>query len=466
MSIIIPANSAVGGGFEVANSCRFNDGSSDYLTISSGTPTNDKKFTVSAWVKRSSPNGVSQVIWHNSLNGDNYKVLNFSAGEQLWYNDILGGGYQANIRTNRLFRDVGAWYHIVLSVDTTQGTAANRVKLYVNGVQETSFATATYPDLNDVVGGTSSYTGTIGRFNPSTNQYFDGYMAEIVLVDGTQNAVTDFGEFDEDSGIWKPIDVSGLTFGDNGFYFEYSDSSDLGVNSKGTDWTPNNLTAIDQSTDTCTNNFATLNPLSGSLSNNTLSNGNNTIAVTSGWRWRPSTIAPSSGKYYAEFKPTSAASIYTVAGVTPQVSWKDIDGEVIGSGANSENKSVGYQQDGQVKKGNSTQYTGSSYTTNDIIGVALDLDNHKVYFSKNGTYQNSGNPTSGSTGTGAISLDTTLNDWSISISVAGSTTSANYGSPPFAISSGNADGNGYGNFEYAVPSGYYSLNTKNLAEYG
>ena len=461
MSLIIPANTLASGGFAVDNSCRFNDGSSDYLTISSGTPTNDKKFTVSAWVKRSSPNGVSQVIWHNSLNGDNYKVLNFSAEEQLWYNDILGGDYQANIRTNRLFRDVGAWYHIVLSVDTTQGTEANRVKLYVNGVQETSFATATYPDLNDVVGGTSSYTGTIGRFNPSTNQYFDGYMAEIVLVDGTQNAVTDFGEFDEDSGIWKPIDVSGLTFGTNGFYLDFEDSAALGddVSGNGNDFTVNNLTAIDQTTDTPTNNFATLNPLLG-IGIGSYSEGNLKIGGVSGnWSTAFSTIAVTQGKWYVEGKSLSTSMM---AGVIST----DQAHNVINDFQGKQSRGWGYESTGRLwNNASDTVSWGSTYTTNDIIGVALDLDNNRLFFSKNGVFQNSGDPTSS---TGAISIPSGY-EWYIAYSPVDSTAQQwelNFGNPPFTISSGNSDGAGFGNFEYSVPSGYYALNTKNLAEYG
>ena len=465
MPIIIPANSAVGGGFDVANSLRFNSGSSDYLNRTFGTPTSSQTWTLSFWIKRCKIGSATEFVF-NTDGGNEEDRLQFSSSDTLtWFEQNSGGGTVAELTTSQKFRDVSAWYHIVVARDSTQGTSSNRIKLYVNGSQVTALGTATYPSQNDSSRWNTAVAHEIGARNGGT--FVNLYMSEVVFIDGQQLAPTSFGEFDEDSGIWKPIDVSGLTFGNNGFYLDFEDSSSLGNDSAGSNnWTVNNFTAIDQSTDTCTNNFATMNFLSGSFSNNTLTEGNLLITVTSGWRWKPSTIAPSSGKWYAEFKPTSGGNIYTVPGAVPQVSWDSIDGETIGTGAGGENKSVGYSYDGNVIKGNSTVYSGSSYTTNDIIGVAMDLDNFKIYFSKNGTFQNSGNPASGATGTGAVSLDSSLTDWSLSPSAAGSAMACNYGSAPYAISSGNADGNGFGNFEYAVPSGYFALCSKNLAEYG
>ena len=472
MPIIIPANSAAGGGFNVANSVRFDDGASSYLQKSASSG-NRRTFTFSTWLKRSnltSGTGSSYTTFFSSdVSGSNSFRFTFNDDSGSDDDKLMvyyyTGSHQLKLITNRLFRDTSAWYHIVLAVDTTQGTASNRVKIYVNGVQETDFASSSYPSQN--LQTSVNESGAPTRVGAGTSLYFDGYMSETVLLDGTAASPTSFGEFDSDSGIWKAIDVSGLTFGTNGFHLNYENSSELGTDANGgTTLAETNLTALNQSTDTCTNNFATMNFLSGSFSNNTLTEGNLLITVTSGWRWKPSTIAPSSGKWYAEFKPTSAAQIYTVPGAVPQVSWDSIDGETIGAGAGGENKSVGYAYDGAVIKGNSTVYSGSSYTTNDIVGVAMDLDNFKIYFSKNGTFQNSGVPTSGATGTGGVTLDSSLTNWSLSPSAAGSAMACNYGSAPYAISSGNADGNGFGNFEYAVPSGYFALCSKNLAEYG
>ena len=466
MSIIIPANSAAGGslGYQVANGVRLDDGSSSNFSDGSAPGGNRQKFTWSAWFKRSSV-GATQILASSSYSGGDEGYLFLSGGGVLgWQSTNSGDG---NLGTNMLWRDLSAWYHVVFSVDTTQSTATNRIKLYVNGSQYTWDNNTTQPNQNQSlyfnVGG--SYNTYIGR--RAGGDYFDGYMSEIVFIDNAQLAADSFGEFDSDSGVWKPLEsVADLTFGTSGYYLNFQNSSALGtdVSGVGNTLTANNLTAVDQTTDTCTNNFATLNPLSGSLSNNTLSEGNVTVQTTSGWRWRPSTIAPSSGKWYAEFKPTSGSTIYTVIGVTPQVSWDSIDGETIGTGAGGENKSVGYSYDGNVYKGNSAVYSGSSYTgSGDIIGVAMDLDNFKVYFAKNNTWQNSGNPESGATGTGAVALDSTLSDWSLSTSQAGTTVTCNYGNPAFT-GTDKSDGNNRGSFEYAPPAGYLALCSLNLSE--
>ena len=265
--LIIPANSAsAAGGFDVDNSLRFNSGSSDYLSRSNGTPTSLRKYTFSAWVKKTSTAGALHTLYSNGTNGDNYMYIHYrNDTEQLEYVDIKSGEYQVNQRTNRVFRDPSAWYHVMIAVDTTQGTNTNRVKIYINGVQETSFHTATYPDQNDdlILNGSNT---NIGRYTIETDRYFDGYMSEVVFVDGTQQANTDLGEFDSDSGIWKPIDVSGLTFGDNGYYLEFKqagtsqNSSGMGADTSGEDnhFAVNNLTAIDQSTDTVSYTHLTL----------------------------------------------------------------------------------------------------------------------------------------------------------------------------------------------------------------
>ena len=222
MSLIIPANS-LSGGFAVDNSCRFNDGSSDYLNKTLGTATNKKKFTISVWFKKcNNSNGqylasagtdVSSVIDDLSIHSS--QALNFSGYES---------GTTYKLRTNALLRDSSAWYHVVVNFDSTQATSTNRLKMYLNGTQVTSFSSATYPSLNLEVQFNKNVEHMVGR-NLGGSLYMDGYIAEFCFIDGTANAVTDFGEFDEDSGIWKPIDVSGLTFGTNGFYLDFEDSA-------------------------------------------------------------------------------------------------------------------------------------------------------------------------------------------------------------------------------------------------
>ena len=463
--------SALAGEYEVANSLRFNDGSSDYLSKTFGSAGNQQIMTISFWMKRSDLSGTKEVISQGTGSACH---LNFQSSGTLEMNlrNSVNGGSNVFLITSRLFRDVSAWYHIVLALDTTQGTASNRAKLYVNGVQETSFGTENYPGQNGNLFFNEASAMQIGEDTGGSNFNFDGYLTEFVFIDGQQLTPTSFGEFDEDTGIWKPIDVSGLTFGTNGFYLDFENSGSLGadVSGNGNNFTVNNLTSIDQSTDTCTNNFATFNALSKNDSGTiTFSNGNLTTAhsgsdsVYSSY----STIGVSSGKWYTEFKVDASANPDVMTGIGSDVEERNRTGGYLGSSSGT----WGYDStDGSIYNNGSSSSYGNSYANGDIIGIALDLDNNKLYFSKNGTFQNSGDPTSGATGTGAISI--TANETYFmccghaSTTTRTSTYSANFGSPPFSISSGNSDGNGYGNFEYAVPSGYYALNSKNLSEYG
>ena len=416
---------------------------STYLSRTPSSATNRKTFTISMWVKRSKLGVTNGITLQGVNSGNDDFAIYFTSADKLQTFSWTGGAKDFQVDTQRVFRDTNAWYHIVFVADTTQATDSNRIKIYVNGVQETALENVTYPSPNANLVYNSTTALWVGR--SYVGYYFDGAISHYHSIDGTAYDPTAFGEFDA-NGVWKIKTSPSVTYGTNGFFI-LKDGNSV------TDQSPNtnNFTVaggtLTKTEDSPSNVFATLNPLSGSLSNNTLTQGNNTVQSTSGWRWRPSTICPSSGKYYAEFKPTSGSTIYTAIGVTPQVSWASIDGETIGSGTNSENKSVGYTKDGNVRQGNSTIYSGSSYTGNgDIVGVAMDLDNHKVYFSKNGVWQNSGDPTSGATGTGGFSLDATLSDWSLSTSQSGTTVSCNYGNGYFgttAVASAgtNASGN-------------------------
>jgi hypothetical protein len=468
--IILGTNSIKDTGYDVANSCRFNSASSDTMSRDNGTPTNLKKFSISLWFKRTEP-GLNKYLITGFDDEDNRTLLQFSS-DQLLFQNQTGGSNNTIIKSNAVFRDPSAWYHFCIIVDTTQGTNTNRVKMYVNGSQVTSLASSTYPDQNTDLELTDAANSILLNQKGDGSDFNSGYYSEVVVLDGTAASITDFGEFDSDSNIWKPIDVSGLTFGTNGFYLDFEDSSALGNDANGgTDFTVNNLTAIDQSTDTCTNNFCTLNPLS-TLSGPTLSEGNTKFdhAVNEGDAATFGTFGLSSGKWYWEIKALGA-NVDSVQKWTPGV---------IGADDHTlySNRDGGFAPKATaLYLGNSNVYQNDSsvstaYFTavqNDIIGIALDVDNLKIYWHKNGTYGNSGDPTSGGTGTGAISLTASHAPF---IPHAGEGSGAaisfsfNFGNPSFAISSGNTDGNGYGNFEYAVPSGYYSLNTKNLAEYG
>jgi hypothetical protein len=464
MSLIIPANSAsAAGGYAVDNSLRFNDGSEDSLTITPASASNRRTWTWSGWIKRGNL-GITQIIFSG---GSANTWIRFNDTDKLEFN--IQDNDESTIITTQLFRDVSAWYHIVVAIDTTQGTDTNRIKFYVNGNQVTSFSTSVYVSQNYEAGINNTGAHYIGRLNYAATQWFDGYMAECVLIDGQQLDPTSFGEFDEDSGIWKPIDVSGLTFGTNGFYLEFKDSSALGddTSGNGNDFTVNNLTAIDQTTDTPTNNFATYNPLINKSSGvPTMSNGNLTLVTNACEFGSVSSIGVSQGKWYCELKWDSGS--YGHIGITGDPITLSVSGSPY---AGSTADSWGWNYGGTIQNNGGTIATYSSFATSDILGIALDLTNNKLYFSKNGTWENSADPSAGSNGI-SITASNSVAEGNYFIFIgngataANATISANFGNAPYTISSGNTDGNGYGNFEYAVPSGYYSLNTKNLAEYG
>ena len=701
MPLILGTNSIKDTGYDVDNSCRFDDGSSPYLTESVSSTSNRRTFTFSTWVKRSSLSGSGYPRLFNPFtDSGNFFDIFFRDTDALHIYSEQSSSSDMSLVTTRLFRDVSAFYNIVVAVDTTQGTAANRVKVYINGTQETSFSTSTYPaeDL-DLQINLDGVDNVIGRNEAGDDNYLDGYLSEVVLIDGLQLAPTSFGEFDEDSPtIWKPIDVSGLTFGTNGFYLPFSNkgkihtlsasgdvhhetdqkkfgdtsiyfdgtgdalsvndigqltftgdftfecwircgdqadnyatffdddpgghrlrvtlgssssstpklsaysgvwdehvtgTTDIGddawhhcavVRDNGTirifvdgtsentradsgglvdldrthlgqysfvsaggqlpftgyldeirissiarytsnftpstsvfsddehtrllihsdttdgsttftdssgvaggignddsgnnnDFTSSNIdTNVDQATDTPTNSFCTFNSIAttNSVGNTlTFAEGNCKITNTSDGGWTPAigNMGATNGKWYAEFKVSTigGASKYGIIDVTQYL-------DNVNFASTGRAYSYEYNSGDAYNAGNYDADYGDSFTTDDIISVAMDLDNMKLYFAKNGAWQDSGDPTSGATGTGthayfgggsnsanAAGVDTYAFAANIHNS---SVTEANFGNPSYANSSSNADGNGYGDFEYAVPSGYYALCTKNLAEYG
>jgi len=475
--IILGTNSIKDTGYDVANSLRFNDGSSDTLTKSFSSSGNRRTWTFSVWFKLGLVPAASRLFSiGNDASGAIFSIF-FTAGD-LRIEDVQGDPVTLEFRTDQIFRDPSAWSNLVFACDTTQGTNTNRFKIYHNGTQITSFSTETYPSENaDTLVNYTTGSATIGaRAASPSNTYFDGYMSEVVMIDGQQLAPTSFGEFDSDSNIWKPIDVSGLTFGTNGFYLDFENSGALGNDAAGSNnFTVNNLTAIDQSTDTCTNNFATWNPLDNFYQSNTYSEGNLQVQTQStSFTYNSATIGVSTGKWYweVEYDAKSGGTDQPMIGITSTQPTAN-DNEL----GNFPNDFAWYTDNGTGYLSNNNTYSNvgfNAYTVGDVISVALDLDNNKLYFAKNGTWEKSGNPESGSTGTGAISItapaSTPLGAYFPSVGDATNSQNAtfktNFGSPPYAISSGNTDGDGYGNFEYAVPSGYFALNTKNLAEYG
>jgi len=487
MLSILGANT-LSSGFDVANSLRFNDDDSAYLDKTPSGDGSRVKWTWSGWVKRCSF-GHQPIFSTPGNSGNIYDEFYFNSTDKIQYSAVVSGTQYA-LRTARKFRDTNAWYHIVLIFDSNNGTASDRMQLWVNGVRtaEADIEDTTFKDAQNYNSATNkaSYVTYLGRVSTNTAAYFDGYMAEVVFQnDNADSPVDKFGEFDEDSGIWKPINVSGLSLGTNGSYLDFEDSSDLGNDKSGSNnWSSNNLAATDQMTDTPTNNFATFNGNLKYSSTMSLAEGN--LKGTTGSSHEAffqsffSTIGVSAGKWYAEFKVTAQAS-HALIGISA-------DMESDANGSNGSAYSFIYKGQGLGIYGtngkffhtdSNTQVSyGSALSNNDIIGVAMDVDNQEVYFSENGTFLNSGNPASGASKTGGV-----VNAGGRNIFSTGSGTlffavadfdqsaqcvfEANFGGGSVsAISSGNADANGHGNFEYAVPSGYFALCTKNLAEHG
>ena len=462
------------GGHQVANSCRFNDGSSDNL---SKTPSGDGsrvKWTWSGWVKRCSLG--HQPIFSTPGNSSNiYDEFYFNSTDKIQFSAVVSGTQYA-LRTKRQFRDFSAWYSIVLIFDSNNSTASDRMQLWINGVRtaEADLEDITFKDAQNYNSATnkSGYVTYIGRVTTNSAAYYDGYMSEVAFQnDSATTPVDKFGEFNSVTNIWVPKDISGLTFGTNGSYLDFKDSSALGNDAAGSNnFTANNLTAIDQSTDTCTNNFATWNSLIKTTA--TFSEGNLKYAQPGS---NPvfgslSTIGVTSGKWYAELNYTSGSSHKLVLGVADETFQNGNTTSSYDLGKSGTTSSIAYVVNtGAYRINNSNTSWGSAGGDGQIIMWAIDKVNNKIYFGVNGVWGASSNPASNSGGIPTTALDSST-DWFIGCTndTSGTETVAqfNFGSPPFAISSGNTDGNGYGNFEYAVPSGYYALNTKNLAEYG
>ena len=436
-------------GYEISNSVYIDRTNGGRLEKTfSGSATDRQKNTVSFWIKRgrlTTGSGTGhQVIFSNQ---DNDQIGFDGSTDQLRF--VSAGTLK--VRTNRVFRDVSAWYHIVFAMDTTQGTGSNRIKFYVNGVQETSFETYTVVSENTNHSFFMNQDHDIGRSHSDANRHYDGYIAEFHGVDGQQLDASYFGETN-DNGVWIPKKYTG-TYGDNGFFLEFkqtgtsADASGKGADTSGNGhhFDDNTMDVEDIRTDTPTNNFATWNPLAERPGDGFITAREGNVKATGASKHAFPTIAfPTSGKWYVEVKFTAGSS-------TAHLGLRDADDY----SADGNTNRLYYRNDGDKDDGGTTSSYGDSWT-NSIISIAVNLDDNEVTFYKDGTAQNSGT---------ALSHD--ASNQYLSAGTAGSyTVEGNFGNPSFSISSGNSDANGYGNFEYAVPSGYYALCTKNLAEYG
>ena len=463
MPTILGANTE-SAAYEVSNSLRFNDDDSPKVSRSISSSGSARNATLSVWVKRGNL-GTRQQIYSNKTASSGFSAMNmyFNASNDRLYIDHHDGSSNLSLYTTQVFRDVSAWYHIVHTIDTTTATATNRLRLYVNGTEVTDFATDNNPSQNADLAITNS-TGdqSIGDDPRDSSDLFDGYMAEFNFVDGTTLDPTYFGETN-DNGVWVPKKPDVSSYGTNGFFLEFkqtgtsANSSGIGADTSGNDnhMSVTNLASTDVTEDTPTNNFATLNPLIGN-SGITYSEGN---LQFSQYYNTASTIAVANGKWYLEMKILNDNTYNPVIGIAQThttlatIDVNDYHGNVTDS--------YGISREGNLfANGSNIGSQGFTLAQNDIVGVALDLDSgtKTIKWYKNGSQVATRNLS-----------ETQSNPYVFGTYASSSQAgqgSFNFGNPAFSISSGNADANGYGNFEYAPPSGYYSLCTKNLAEFG
>ena len=400
------------------------------------------------------------MLAHAYQGGNDYTKIKFEGDDILTFENYTGGTRDIAKRTNRVFRDTSAFYHLLFV------NAPSAQTIYVNGVQETSWRTNTTGNIS--TWWNHNISNTMFAAVNGGSDHFDGIVSHVHFCDGTALAPTVFGETDATTGEWKIKTNPTFTLGTNGFTIlkDGNTITDQSANS-------NNFTlgagTLTKTEDNPSNVFATLNPLDNYYASSTFSNGNTTTSMaTSGVEtFNASTIGVSSGKYYSEVKVITVSS-RTHIGVVNKLS--DAIGNYIGQNTYSY-AYAGY--DGNKWNNGDGGSWGNTYTTNDIIGIAMDLDNNKIYFSKNGAWQNSGDPTSGSTGTGSMynltassstpagayffaggkrSNDTVKLSWNFGNGYFGTT----------AVSSAGTNASGNGIFEYDVPTGYTALSTKGL----
>ena len=457
-SNILAGASGQGGGYTIENSLRFRSSASAYLNRTFGSGGDLKTYTISFWIKRGKL-GAQQFAF-TGFNGSISGNIQFTSSDTLTFN--VDGGVNYQLITTQVFRDPSAWYHVVCVADTTQATPSNRLKIYVNGVQVISFGTATYPTLNYDTKFFGAYSHWIGA-SQIPSLYTDGYLAEFNAINGQALDPSDFGEYNEDTGVWQPVAYAG-TYGTNGFYLPFSDATNTttlvaDASGNGNDWTPNNISltsgaTYDSMTDTPTiyadgGNYAVLNPIdrSGNAFAPTTSNANlsaapsgnpthiwSTITLpvgsTEGWYWEGvCTTMDTSRTYVGIIDPTTTSG-------APGASYAFVDKAILSRNGGYYNTANG--------TGGTPVATFTAYAVNDVVMIAYK--NGKIWFGKNGTWMNSGDP---ATDTNAVdSAVSTARAWRPYFGYNSSWT-ANFGQRPFA---------------YTPPTGFLPLHTGNLPD--
>ena len=453
----------------VPKSLRFRSSASAYLNRTPSVAGNQNKWTWSGWIKRGTL-GANQYFFlgktaDNGNSGTVVTGLSFTSSDNLEiYSYTYGTGVVMDLITTQVFRDPSAWYHIEVAIDTTQATANNRAILYVNGVQVTSFSTATYPTQNSFLGVNAAFAQRIGVYVDSVGSnslYFDGYLAEVNFIDGQALDPSYFGQVSPITGVWSPAKYVG-SYGTNGFYLKFTDTTSTTTlcydySGNGNNWTPNNISLTSGSTydsmlDSPTNydnggngvgNYAVLNPLNGNL---TLSGANlNVTDPNVSYAWRASTIAVSSGKWYFEYTNTQSGTIRTISGATSNT--YNLNSQYLGTA--SIDYGFIWHTGEKFNNGTATSYGTAVANSGDIIMTALDMDNGKIWWGVNGVWYASGDPVAGTnpaftgvTGTNFLPVQRATTSSGTYLSA-----SLNHGQRPFA---------------YTPPTGFNALNTQNL----
>ncbi len=436
---------------------------STYLQKSAFGSANQKTYTISFWAKLST-SATGNVLAF--VTGSNYVRLFFENGA-LKIKSVINSSTVFEVKTNALYRDPSAWYHFVIAMDTTQATDSNRIKFYVNGVQETSLAQSTYPSQNfDTDSNNDLKIGYNG-----TDNYFDGLLSHFHYIDGTAYDASAFGSTDSTTGEWKINTSPSVTYGSGGFLIlkDGNTITDQSTNSNDFSLGAGQITNLK---DNPSHNFCNINTLfqqttgEGVVVNNC---GNTVYYASNASRSCFGSIAPSSGKYYFEAKVFGGTGTVVIGIVN--MAWSGLNGA---AGAYHDNAlNFGYNVSGQTTSGGTNTAYGSAISDGDIVGVAMDLDNSKLYFSLNGVFQGSGVPTSGASGTNAaFTLASGANYTAACRLRNGTQVGFNFGNGQYSgsnlVTTNSGDGysgaEGSSKFSYQPPTGYSAISTKGLNE--
>ena len=486
--------------FEVSNSIRFDRASGDRLYFDQGSgddTTARRKWTFSTWIKRSQMVNTNRHQYFFGV-GD-YTLIGFRYGggeaDDL-YVQVGTDSSAQGVMTNSKFRDPAAWYHIYVAFDSTQGTAANRLKVYVNGnLVDSDYgdysmdqrSSITQNEADDFVGNNGQRIN-IGYSANGTSSFYDGYMAETHLLIGTTKAQTDFAETN-DNGVWVPKKTSFATsdYGTNGFKLEYkqtgtsANSSGMGADTSGNDnhFSVTNCNAQNVTTDTPSNSFCTINTVYADDGNNLVtadfSEGATTMLSTNdGWKFGRGTFLLEAGKWYVEVKCTEQG-----AGENGRFGLQPAEGGEFLGNTDDNDTFEGFTASFPSSDTKLTKLdTGSDtviftdFSSGSIAMLAIDLDNDKMWVGRNGTWYNDNNAsTTLDSSNHDFALPSVVEGWVFGLGMTRNSSNNikfeyNWGQPAFSISSSNSDANGHGNFEYEVPSGFFACCTKNLAEHG